>query len=66
MPSPTPGEMAYQAWWQRFSDGTQAPPLHEAWAQVSPQAQQAWEAAAQAVLAMQEEETRCAGPISSG
>jgi hypothetical protein len=45
--TPTPGQLAYESWWRAFGD---APPLIDAYTALTPRAQQAWEAAAQAVL----------------
>lgn len=56
--TPTLGAIAYTAWWDRFSDGVQRPPLDDLWAQVSPRAQAAWEAAAQAAWLHKEDEIR--------
>jgi hypothetical protein len=44
----TPGQIAYEAWWMAFGD---EPPLADAYAGLTPRAQQSWDAAAQAVLA---------------
>jgi hypothetical protein len=49
--TPTPGQIAYDAWWTTFGDGRNDPPYAETYATLSPRAQQSWEAAAQAVLA---------------
>lgn len=50
MSNPTPGQLCYEAWWIAFGDD---PPLADAYHQLTPRAQQSWEAAAQAVLALQ-------------
>jgi hypothetical protein len=44
--TPTPGQLAYDAWWIGFGD---APPRADAYAMLTPRAHRAWEAAAQAV-----------------
>ena len=44
--TPTPGQLAYEAYWQTWNDGR--PPLL-VWAQLVPDNRAAWEAAAQAV-----------------
>jgi len=46
--TPTPGQIAYAAWWMTFGDD---PPLADAYQALTPRARRAWEAAAQAVLA---------------
>jgi hypothetical protein len=58
MPDRTPGEKAYEAWWMAFGDGRNDPPYADTYATLTPRAQHAWEAAAQAVLAMDKEEER--------
>ena len=48
---PTPGELAYAAYWPALGSPPPVP-----WAGLSPVVHRAWEAAAEAVRAMQEEE----------
>lgn len=50
--APTPGEIAYETYWGTWNDGL--PPALP-WDQIIPDNKRAWEAAAQAVVAMQEE-----------
>jgi hypothetical protein len=51
----TPGQIAYEAYWRAFAPQFGPTYMHP-WGQVHPQNQAAWDAAAQAVLAMQEEQ----------
>lgn len=49
----TPGQVAYEAWWHaRWPDET--PPFFTSYAKLTPPDRRAWEAAAQAVLAMED------------
>jgi hypothetical protein len=48
--SPTPGQVAYDAWW-RTRWPLDSPPHYTPYAQLRTADQQAWDAAAQAVLA---------------
>jgi hypothetical protein len=50
----TPGEKAYAAYFQALYETT--PTSSDVWTWQTPAVQHAWEAAAQAVLAMQQEE----------
>ena len=50
--TPTPGEVAYEAFWARDLPDFRG----DAWGTMDHLTQARWEAAAQAVLAMQEEE----------
>lgn len=45
---PTPGQIAYEAYWQTWNEGL---PPQLSWEQIIPDNKRAWEAAAQAVLA---------------
>jgi hypothetical protein len=49
--TPTPGQVVYEAYWR-----SEAGKVPFAWETLTPRAQQPWDAAAQAVLAIQEEE----------
>jgi GAF domain-containing protein len=53
MPNPTPGQVAYAAYCE-----TRDPWWHPDFAHLPPEAQQCWEAAAQAVLEAQEKEEK--------
>jgi hypothetical protein len=54
--TPTPGEIAYTAYFQAMYETI--PTSSDVWTWQTPAVQQAWEAAAQAVLALKEEEER--------
>ena len=53
--APTPGQVAYEAWW-RVHVNLPGTNVSFGFARLRPNEQAAWEAAAQAVRAMQEEE----------
>jgi hypothetical protein len=53
MPDATPGQRCYEAWWRSSAYGR----VPVAWKKLEPHWQAQWEAAAQAVLAMREQET---------
>ena len=50
--TPTPGQVAHATYWLTFAGRPPTLP----WAQLIPENRAAWEAAAQAVLALQQEE----------
>lgn len=55
-PTPTPGQVAYEAAWRVHEE--LYPKAHRVpWRQLHPAHKRGWEAAAQAVLAMQAQET---------